>query len=96
MHVTRFDEANTYDAPRHHDVTALRLQGEEASPAEIATVGLSHFHHHRGEIVGICHQASGFGAHHAFSLATQEELFAKLFKAWMFRRLNHRYIFQIF
>ena len=43
MHVTRFDEANPYDAPRHHDVTALRLQGEEASPTEIATVGLSHF-----------------------------------------------------
>lgn len=43
MHVTRLAEARPYDAPKHHAMRALRLQGFEASPSENFWVGLSHF-----------------------------------------------------
>lgn len=43
MQVTRLAEARRYDAPKHFDMRALRLQGLEASPAQFAWVGLSHF-----------------------------------------------------
>jgi quercetin dioxygenase-like cupin family protein len=43
MEVTRLGEAQPYEAPKHHDCTALRLHGFDASPAETFTVGLSHF-----------------------------------------------------
>lgn len=43
MEITRFSEARRYDAPRHFDMRSLRLQGLEASGADFAWVGLSHF-----------------------------------------------------
>jgi quercetin dioxygenase-like cupin family protein len=43
MHVTRIAEARPYEAPKHHDMRALRLQGFDASGAEGFWVGLSHF-----------------------------------------------------
>jgi len=43
MQVTRLGEARPYDAPKHFDCKALRLQGSEASPAKAFNVGLSHF-----------------------------------------------------
>ena len=43
MHVTRLADAKPYEAARHFGMTALRLQGHDASPAENFWVGLSHF-----------------------------------------------------
>jgi quercetin dioxygenase-like cupin family protein len=43
MRVTRLADAKPYDAPMHSDVTALRLQGLEASPAGFCSVGLSYY-----------------------------------------------------
>jgi quercetin dioxygenase-like cupin family protein len=43
MEVTRAADAPTYEPPRHHDVTALRLQGFDASGTTLFWVGLSHF-----------------------------------------------------
>ena len=43
MIVKRLDEAGPYEAPKHFDCTALRLQGWDASPAQAFSVGLSHF-----------------------------------------------------
>ena len=43
MHVTRIDDARPYEAPKHHDMRALRLQGFDASDASQFWVGLSHF-----------------------------------------------------
>jgi hypothetical protein len=43
MHVTRIDAAGPYEAPKHFDMRALRLQGFDASPSENFWVGLSHF-----------------------------------------------------
>jgi mannose-6-phosphate isomerase-like protein (cupin superfamily) len=43
MQVTRLASARPYDAPKHHDVRALRLQGFDASPVEGFWVGLSHY-----------------------------------------------------
>lgn len=43
MQVTRLGEAKSYEAPKHFDCTALRLQGWEASDAQNFSVGLSHF-----------------------------------------------------
>lgn len=43
MHVTRLAEAKPYDAPKHFNMTGLRLQGFEASPTQNFWVGLSHF-----------------------------------------------------
>ncbi len=42
MEVTRFADAREYQAPLHHGVTALRLQGFEASRSDFAWTGLSH------------------------------------------------------
>lgn len=42
MQVTRFADAREYQAPLHHGVTALRLQGFDASGADFAWTGLSH------------------------------------------------------
>jgi len=42
MEVTRFADARPYEAPLHHGVTALRLQGFGASGADFAWTGLSH------------------------------------------------------
>lgn len=41
MDVTRFRDAQEYQAPKHHGMTALRLQGMEASPADFAWAGMS-------------------------------------------------------
>ena len=43
MHVTRRTEAAPYTAPKHHGMTAFRLQGLDASPAQNLWVGLSLF-----------------------------------------------------
>jgi quercetin dioxygenase-like cupin family protein len=43
MKITRLGDAKRYDAPKHFDMRALRLQGAEASGADFATVGLSYF-----------------------------------------------------
>jgi quercetin dioxygenase-like cupin family protein len=43
MEVTRFADAKPYDAPKHFDCSALRLQGWDASAAQNFSVGLSHF-----------------------------------------------------
>ena len=42
MEITRFADAKAYEAPLHHGVTALRLQGFGASGADFAWTGLSH------------------------------------------------------
>lgn len=41
MHVTRFDQAPAYEAPRHFDMRCLRLQGKEAGPSEQMWMGMS-------------------------------------------------------
>jgi quercetin dioxygenase-like cupin family protein len=43
MEVTRLSDARPYEAPKHFDMSGLRLQGFEASGAEGFWVGLSHF-----------------------------------------------------
>jgi glyoxylate utilization-related uncharacterized protein len=43
MHVTRFSEAATYQAPNHDDMTCYRLQGKEASPCHSMWMGMSVF-----------------------------------------------------
>ena len=43
MQITRIDEAKPYEAARHVDVSALRLQGFEASETENFWCGLSHY-----------------------------------------------------
>jgi len=43
MEVTRIGEARPYEAPKHHDMRGLRLQGFDASDAKGFWVGLSHF-----------------------------------------------------
>ncbi len=43
MQITRFAEARRYDAPKHFDMRSLRLQGLDATGADFAWVGLSHF-----------------------------------------------------
>ncbi len=48
MHVTRYRDAKTYEAPGHHDVIGLRLQGHEVSPSRCCWVGLSHYLPHGG------------------------------------------------
>lgn len=40
---TRFGEARAYEAPNHHGVRSLRLQGAEAGGPQAFTLGLSHF-----------------------------------------------------
>ena len=43
MEVTRYDEAPTYEAPGHHDVYGLRLQGFEVSKTRNFSLSISHF-----------------------------------------------------
>jgi quercetin dioxygenase-like cupin family protein len=43
MEVTRLPDARPYEAPKHFDMRALRLQGFDASGASGFWVGLSHF-----------------------------------------------------
>lgn len=43
MEITRFKDARSYEAPKHYDMRALRLQGFDASSSEFAWTGLSHF-----------------------------------------------------
>jgi quercetin dioxygenase-like cupin family protein len=43
MKVTRFAEAQPYEAPNHRDMRGLRLQGFAAGGPENFWVGLSHF-----------------------------------------------------
>jgi quercetin dioxygenase-like cupin family protein len=41
MYVTRIEDARPYEPQGHHGILCLRLQGAEASPADVV-VGLSH------------------------------------------------------
>ncbi|SRR6266705_187249 len=43
MEVVRLSEAKSYQAPKHFDVCALRLQGYEASGTENFSVGVSYY-----------------------------------------------------
>ncbi len=43
MEVTRLSDAPPYDAPKHHGMVALRLQGGGQTSTERVVVGLSHF-----------------------------------------------------
>lgn len=43
MHVTRFKDAQPYEAAGHFDMVGLRLQGHEVSNTDHFWVGLSHF-----------------------------------------------------
>ncbi len=43
MQITRIDDAKPYEAAGHFDVTALRLQGFEASETENFNCGLSYY-----------------------------------------------------
>jgi|TARA_B110000259_G_scaffold183556_1_gene229031 mannose-6-phosphate isomerase-like protein (cupin superfamily) len=43
MQVKRFEAAETYDAPNHHGVVGLRLQGFEEGGPENQWMGLSQF-----------------------------------------------------
>lgn len=43
MHVKRFEDAETYEAPNHRGVVGLRLQGFEAGGPTNQWVGLSQF-----------------------------------------------------
>jgi len=43
MDVTRIGDAKPYEAAKHWDMAALRLQGLEASPTKKVTLGLSYF-----------------------------------------------------
>lgn len=43
MQVTKYKEAKRYEAANHFDVSALRLQGHEASKTSTFWVGLSHY-----------------------------------------------------
>jgi uncharacterized cupin superfamily protein len=43
MQITRIDEAPAYEAAKHTDVEAVRLQGFEASAAKAFWVGLSNY-----------------------------------------------------
>ena len=43
MEIKRLAEAMPFEAPKHFDMRALRLQGAEASGADFAWVALSHF-----------------------------------------------------
>ncbi len=43
MNVTRFDAAKSYEAPGHHGMHMLRLQGREAGPSEAMWLGVSQF-----------------------------------------------------
>ena len=43
MQVTRLQDAQTYEAPKHVDVRTLRLQGFEASDSTGFWVGITHF-----------------------------------------------------
>ncbi len=41
MYITRFNQAKTYEAPQHDDMTCFRLQGKEASPCHQMWMGMS-------------------------------------------------------
>ena len=43
MHITRNNEAKTYQAPNHDNMTCFRLQGKEASPCHQMWMGMSVF-----------------------------------------------------
>ena len=43
MQVTKIGAARPYEAAKHHDVEAFRLQGFDASDAKAFWVGLSHY-----------------------------------------------------
>lgn len=43
MQIRRIDEGRAFEAPKHFDMKALRLQGGDVSGADFAWVALSHF-----------------------------------------------------
>lgn len=42
MQVTRYSDAQPYEAPEHYDMCCLRLQGKEATSTDAIWIGLSH------------------------------------------------------
>ncbi|CDM60983.1 MULTISPECIES: cupin domain-containing protein [Rhizobium] len=42
MQVTRYSEAQSYEAAEHYDMRCLRLQGKEATATDTIWIGLSH------------------------------------------------------
>lgn len=42
MHVNRFADLKPYQAPGHHDMRMLRMQGRDAGPADVLWLGVSH------------------------------------------------------
>ena len=42
MHLTRIADGKPYEAPGHHGVNMLRLQGREAGPSDVMWLGISH------------------------------------------------------
>jgi glyoxylate utilization-related uncharacterized protein len=43
MEVTRYEEAPSYEAPKHHECYGLRLQGFDVTKTRTFWMGLSHF-----------------------------------------------------
>ena len=43
MEVTRYDEAPSYEAPKHHECYGLRLQGFDVSKTRNFWIAISHF-----------------------------------------------------
>jgi quercetin dioxygenase-like cupin family protein len=41
MHITRINQAKTYQAPSHDHMTCFRMQGKEASPCHQMWMGMS-------------------------------------------------------
>lgn len=41
MHVNRFADLKPYEAPGHHGMAMLRMQGREAGPADVMWLGVS-------------------------------------------------------
>lgn len=42
MKITRYDTAQSYEAPEHFGISCLRLQGKDASETDTVWLGLSH------------------------------------------------------
>ncbi|WP_439574840.1 cupin domain-containing protein [Phreatobacter sp.] len=41
MHINRFADLKPYEAPGHHGMRMLRMQGREAGPSEVVWLGVS-------------------------------------------------------
>ena len=43
MKITRYNDAKTYESPKHYDMRGFRLQGFEDGGPNFAWTGMSHF-----------------------------------------------------